>query len=61
LTSYTGADGRRQVDEGEVVLMVGASSTDIKQPLRFRLEGEPRYLGFDRVLEPDITIFSGND
>jgi beta-glucosidase len=61
LTSYTGARGRRLVDRGDVELMVGASSTDIKASLRFCLEGQRRYVGFNRVVEPDITIFSGAD
>ena len=61
LTSYTGVLGQRLVDRGEVVLMIGASSRDIKEALRFRLKGEPRHVGFDRVLEPEVTVFSGND
>jgi beta-glucosidase len=57
LTSYLGAQGRRLVDEGEVVLRVGASSTDIKGSLRFYLVGAPRYPGFQRVARPDITVY----
>ena len=52
LTSYVGAEGRRMVDEGEVVLQVGASSTDIKGSFNFHLEGGRRYPGFQRVDRP---------
>ncbi len=39
LTSYTGGAGHRQVDPGEIRLLVGASSTDIKEVLVFSLRG----------------------
>jgi beta-glucosidase len=61
LTSYVGGEGRRIVDEGDVVLQVGASSRDTKSSLTFRLEGERRYLGFERVARPEITLYSGED
>jgi beta-glucosidase len=57
LTSYVGAEGRRLVDEGEVVLRVGASSTDIKGSFHFHLKGGPRYPGFRRVDRPEITVY----
>ncbi len=57
LTSYVGAEGRRMVDEGEVVLHVGASSTDIKGSFNFHLEGGRRYPGFRRVDRPEITVY----
>ena len=56
LTSYVGADGRRTVGTGDVELQVGASSTDIRASLRFRLEGERRYLGHKRVMQPLVTL-----
>ncbi|MGD0808223.1 MAG: glycoside hydrolase family 3 N-terminal domain-containing protein [Acidimicrobiales bacterium] len=59
LTSYVGIDGRRVVDEGEVVLRVGASSRDTRSSLAFRLKGERRYLGFQRVARPEITLYTG--
>jgi beta-xylosidase len=60
LTSYVGAEGRRLVDEGEVVLRVGASSADIKGSLPFHLKGERRYPGFHRVARPAITVLPGS-
>jgi beta-glucosidase len=59
LTSYVGAQGRRLVDEGEIVLRVGASSTDIRGSLQFHLKGERRYPGFQRVARPDIVVLPG--
>jgi beta-glucosidase len=56
LTCYTGRSGRRQVDPGEVELRIGASSSDIRATLRFTLTGPRREVGFDRVLEPQITL-----
>jgi beta-xylosidase len=50
LTSYTGRDGSRIVDPGEVELRVGASSADIRAVLRFVLAGPRREVGFDRTL-----------
>jgi len=56
LTSYTGRSGRRQVDPGEVELRIGASSADIRETLRCTLTGPRREVGFDRVLNPAITL-----
>ena len=56
LTSYTGRDGQRQVDPGEVELRVGRSSTDIEVTLGYTLTGQRREVGFDRVLQPEITL-----
>ena len=56
LTSYTGRDGRRIVDQGEVELRVAASSADIRQILQLRLAGRRREVGADRVLLPDVEV-----
>ncbi len=56
LTSYTGRAGRRQVDPGDVELRVGASSTDIRATLRLTMTGERREVGFDRIMEPTVTV-----
>jgi beta-xylosidase len=56
LTSYCGRDGRRIVDAGEVVLLVGASSRDIRGHIRLQVTGDRRVVGADRVLEPDVTV-----
>jgi beta-glucosidase len=56
LTSYTGRAGHRQVEPGEVRLLVGASSTDIKETLVFSLSGPKREVGFERVSQPTVEI-----
>ena len=56
LTAYTGRAGHRQVDPGEVQLLVGASSTDIKQTVRFDLTGPKRLVGFERVMHPTVEV-----
>jgi beta-glucosidase len=56
LTSYTGLAGCRQVDPGEVRLLVGASSVDIKGSLTARLSGPRRDVGYDRVLHPVVSV-----
>jgi beta-xylosidase len=55
LVSYVGAQGRRFVGEGDVVLEVGRSSVDIEASVAFRLTGERRYLGPQRVLRPQVS------
>ncbi|MET0133164.1 MAG: glycoside hydrolase family 3 N-terminal domain-containing protein [Kibdelosporangium sp.] len=54
LTSYTGRSGHRQVDPGDVELRIGASSADIRETVRLRLEGARREVGFDRVMAPEF-------
>jgi beta-xylosidase len=56
LTSYTGRSGRRQVDPGQVDLLVGASSADIRATLHCTLTGPPRCPGPHRTLEPEINL-----
>jgi beta-xylosidase len=56
LASYTGRDGRRQVDPGEVELRVGASSADIRETISLTMTGARREAGFGRVLYPEIAI-----
>jgi beta-xylosidase len=52
LASYTGRDGHRIVEPGDVQLRVGASSADIRATLACQLVGARREVGFDRVLAP---------
>ena len=59
LTAYTGRAGARQVDPGEVELRVGASSADIRSTLRLTMTGARREVGFDRVMEPTVTVTEG--
>lgn len=56
LTSYTGRAGQRLVEPGDVELRVGASSEDIRARLRLTLTGPAREVGFDRVLDPDVSL-----
>jgi beta-xylosidase len=49
-TAFTGLDLRRIVEPGEIQVMVGASSEDIRGRGAFRLTGETRVVGHDRVL-----------
>ena len=55
-TSFTGADLRRMVEPGEIHVMVGASSEDIRGRGAFRLTGEPRVVGHDRVLTTPVSL-----
>ncbi|MFC3889844.1 glycoside hydrolase family 3 N-terminal domain-containing protein [Lentzea rhizosphaerae] len=56
LTAYTGRAGHRQVDQGDVELRVGRSSTDVHAALRLVLTGPRRRVGYDRVLTPVFDI-----
>jgi beta-xylosidase len=49
-TAFTGKDLRRIVEPGEIHVMVGASSEDIRGRGALRLTGETRVVGHDRVL-----------
>ena len=55
VTSFTGRSGERIVEPGDIVIGVGASSTDIRVSHTVRLDGETRVVGFDRELHPQIT------
>ncbi|MGY1794724.1 glycoside hydrolase family 3 N-terminal domain-containing protein [Geodermatophilus sp. SYSU D00525] len=59
LTSFTGRDGARIVEPGEVELRVGASSADVRETLRFTLTGGRRTVGFERVLHPGTVVEPG--
>ena len=60
-TSFTGADLRRIVEPGEIRVMVGASSEDIRGEGAFRLTGDPRVVGHDRALmTPTATEPAGD-
>ncbi|WP_346623528.1 glycoside hydrolase family 3 N-terminal domain-containing protein [Blastococcus montanus] len=56
LTSFTGRDGLRIVEPGEVELRVGASSADVREVLRFTLSGSRRTVGVDRRLHPESVV-----
>ncbi|MFI9009258.1 glycoside hydrolase family 3 N-terminal domain-containing protein [Actinosynnema sp. NPDC053489] len=57
-TSFTGRDGRRVVETGDLVLQVGCSSEDIRWEHKVPLTGEPRVVGHDRVLVTPVTTTS---
>jgi beta-xylosidase len=49
-TAFTGVDLRRVVEPGEIRVLVGSSSEDVRGRLAFRLAGNVRVVGHDRVL-----------
>ncbi len=49
-TAFTGVDLRRVVEPGEIELLIGGSSGDIRGRLALRLTGELRVVGPDRVV-----------
>jgi len=56
LASFTGVDGRRVVEPGELVLGFGRSSSDIVATRTVRVTGEPRYLDHTRRLHAEVTV-----
>ncbi|WP_078911107.1 beta-glucosidase [Streptomyces sp. NRRL WC-3742] len=54
LASFTGRDGRRIVEPGELELRVAASSTDARLTATVRLDGPVRVLDHTRRLHADI-------
>ena len=58
LTAFTGPDGRRVVEPGEIVLGFGRSSADIVATRSVRITGEPRHIGFHRALHAEVTVTS---
>lgn len=55
LMSFTGVDGARVVEPGEMVVTVGVSSQDVGLASNFNLVGAIRHVGEGRVLAPMIT------
>lgn len=58
LASFTGRDGNRIVEPGELVLGFGRSSSDIPISHTVTLNGEPRTVGFNRELHARFTVRS---
>ncbi|MEU9348953.1 glycoside hydrolase family 3 N-terminal domain-containing protein [Streptomyces sp. NPDC048278] len=54
--AYSGPDLRRIVEPGEITLMVGASSDDIRLRGTLQLTGPVRTVGHQRVLHTEATI-----
>src|SRR4051794_584410 len=58
-TGFTGADLRRIVEPGELELMIGASSADVRGRGVVRLTGEVRAVGHDRVMITPCSVQPG--
>jgi beta-xylosidase len=56
LTSFTGREGRRIVEPGDLELRLAASSWDVRHVLRYRLVGPERTVGHDRELVTVVTV-----
>ncbi|WP_169580655.1 MULTISPECIES: glycoside hydrolase family 3 N-terminal domain-containing protein [Microbacterium] len=56
VTSFTGRDGRRIVEPGDVVLSVGRSSGDLFFSHTARLTGAVRRVDHTRRLHPDVAV-----
>ncbi|GAA5203566.1 beta-glucosidase [Microbacterium jejuense] len=56
LASFTGVDGRRIVEPGDLVLGFGRSSSDIVETRTVRIVGEPRHLDHARRLHAGVTV-----
>jgi beta-xylosidase len=57
-TAFTGRDGRRIVEPGEIELLVGASAADIRGRGTVVVAGPVREVGHDRVLSTPVRIAS---
>ncbi|WP_043442411.1 beta-glucosidase family protein [Arthrobacter sp. L77] len=55
VTGFTGRNGERIVEPGEIVLGLGASSTDIRITHSVQLSGGARVVGFDRAFHPSFS------
>lgn len=58
LASFTGRDGRRIVEPGELELRLGASSADVRLTARWLLSGPVRRVDHTRELHARITVES---
>ncbi|NUR47834.1 MAG: glycosyl hydrolase [Hamadaea sp.] len=56
LASFTGLDGRRVVEPGDLELRLAASSADIRATIPLHLTGPERVVGHDRVMVADVTL-----
>ncbi|WP_248959202.1 glycoside hydrolase family 3 N-terminal domain-containing protein [Sphaerisporangium perillae] len=59
VTSFTGRDGRRIVEPGELELRLGASSTDPRLTATVRLTGPVRQVDHTRRLHATFTVSDG--
>lgn len=56
LAAFTGIDGRRVVEPGEIVLGFGRSSADIVASTAVRITGQPRHVDHRRALHAGVTV-----
>jgi beta-xylosidase len=56
LAAYTGRDGRRLVEPGDLELRFGASSGDIRHTVRVRLTGPERFVGHRRRMTSEAIV-----
>lgn len=56
LTSFTGVNGRRIVEPGDVELRLARSSADVAAALPLRLTGAVREVGHGRHLQPRVSV-----
>lgn len=56
LASFTGRDGRRVIEPGELVLGFGRSSADIVSEVPVRLVGEARIVDHTRALHAEVSV-----
>nr|WP_228484569.1 glycoside hydrolase family 3 N-terminal domain-containing protein [Microbacterium cremeum] len=56
LAAFTGRDGVRVVEPGELVLSAGRSSGDFASSWTVTLTGSPRPVGRDRALRPEVIV-----
>ncbi|GAA1800323.1 glycoside hydrolase family 3 N-terminal domain-containing protein [Agromyces neolithicus] len=56
LASFTGRDGRRIVEPGDIVLSIGRSSADLPFAQAVRLTGPVRELDHTRRLHPEVLV-----
>ena len=56
LSSFTGRDGRRVVEPGELELQLAASSLDVRHVARVRLTGPQRVVDHRRHLVAEVTV-----
>ena len=58
LLSFTGPDFRKVIEPGEVSVMIGSSSKDIRLTGTFTLVGDSRYPNEDRALFTEVEVRS---
>lgn len=56
LASYTGPDGRRVVDPGDLSLSLSASSSDVRHTIAVRLDGPVRTVDHTRTMTCEVQL-----